>query len=85
MKPLLFALALLAGAAAHAQSIDRVEPPFWWVGMKHKPLQVMLHGQALGGLTAKVNAPGVRVKRTVALPNPNYLVVELEIGRQLPG
>jgi glycosidase len=80
MKPLLFALALLAGAAAHAQSIDRVEPPFWWVGMKHKPLQVMLHGQALAGLTAKVSVPGVRVKRTVALPNPNYLVVELEIA-----
>ncbi len=80
MKNLLLALALLAGASVHAQSIDRVEPPFWWVGMKHRPLQVMLHGQQLGGLTAQVSAPGVSVKRTVALPNQNYLVVELDVA-----
>ncbi|HEX5683796.1 MAG TPA: glycoside hydrolase family 13 protein [Ideonella sp.] len=80
MKLLPLALALLAGASAHAQSIDRVEPPFWWVGMKHRPLQLMLHGQQLSGLTAQISAPGVSVRRTVALPNPNYLVVELDVA-----
>jgi len=80
MKSLLLSLALLAGTCAQAQSVDRVEPPFWWVGMKHRPLQVMLHGQRLGGLTAQVSAPGVSVKRTIALPNPNYLVVELDVA-----
>lgn len=82
MKRLLPVLALIAGVAAHAQSVDRVEPPFWWIGMKHRPLQLMLHGDKLGGLTAKVSAPGVKVLRTVDLPNPNYLVVELEVSPQ---
>ena len=82
MKHLLVSLALVATAlgAAHAQSVDRVEPPFWWVGMKHRPLQVMLHGEGLGGMQARVQYAGVTVARTVALPNPHYLVVELDIA-----
>jgi glycosidase len=77
---LLLALALLAGASTHAQSVDRVEPPFWWVGMKHAPLQLLLHGENLRGMEARVQRAGVKVARTLALPNPNYLVVELEIA-----
>jgi neopullulanase len=41
---------------------------------------VMLHGQRLGGLKAQVRAPGVTLRRTIALPNPNYLVVELDVA-----
>jgi glycosidase len=81
MKRHLLSFALAAAAlASHAQAIDRVEPPFWWVGMKHRPLQVMLHGDHLGGLTARVRHPGVKLLRTAALANPNYLVVELEVS-----
>ncbi|MEK8031593.1 glycoside hydrolase family 13 protein [Ideonella sp. DXS29W] len=80
MKRLLCLLALLAAPIIHAQSIDRVEPPFWWTGMKHRPLQLMLHGRDLAGLVARVKAPGVTVKRTLTLPNPNYLVVDLDLA-----
>ncbi|MFO1339256.1 MAG: glycoside hydrolase family 13 protein [Burkholderiaceae bacterium] len=73
-------LATLAPLTAPAQTVARAEPPFWWVGMKQRPLQVLLHGDRLGGLAARVRAPGVKVRRTVALPNPHYLAVELDIG-----
>jgi neopullulanase len=75
------ALALAAFACTSpAQSVDRVEPPFWWTGMKHHPLQLMLHGSQLSGLSARVQRPGVTLKRTTTLPNPNYLVLDLEIA-----
>lgn len=77
---LLLAATAMAPLAAPAQSVDRTEPPFWWVGMKHRPLQLLLHGDQLGGLTARVRAPGVKLLRTIALPNPHYLAVELDIG-----
>jgi glycosidase len=78
---LLSALVLSAFAwSAQAQSVDRVEPPFWWTGMKHRPLQLMLHGSQLDGLTARVQGPGVSLKRTTALPNPHYLVLDLDIA-----
>ena len=66
--------------AAQAQSIDRVEPPFWWTGMKHKTLQLVLHGTQLGGLDAKLRRPGVTLKRSTPLPNPHYLVLDLELS-----
>lgn len=57
------ALSLLAmthtpAAAATAASVsipanvtlDHVEPPDWWVGMKSPELQVMLHGAGIGAL-----------------------------------
>ena len=50
MKTLLGYLMLFLPVVVSAQSIDRVEPPFWWVGMKQSALQVMLHGEAPIGL-----------------------------------
>jgi glycosidase len=77
---LLLPLLALLATGARAQSVERVEPPYWWTGMKHRTLQLMLHGESLGALSARVRAPGVTLRRTLALPNPNYLVVELDIG-----
>jgi glycosidase len=80
-KRLLLALALAtASLAAPAQSVDRVDPPFWWAGMKERSLQLMLHGRELAGLQARVNHPGVKVKRSLTLPNPNYLVIDLDVA-----
>ena len=31
-----------------ASGIDRLEPPFWWTGMQHKGLQLMVHGEGIG-------------------------------------
>ena len=45
---------VLAGAslAAHAQTTDiaRVEPPFWWAGMQHHQVQLMVHGDKIADL-----------------------------------
>jgi glycosidase len=80
-KRLLLALALAtASLTAPAQSVDRVDPPFWWAGMKERSLQLMLHGRELAGLQARVNHPGVKVKRSLTLPNPNYLVIDLDVA-----
>lgn len=71
----------LAGTAAHAQSVDRIDPPHWWAAMQAPTVQLLLQGQDLAGLQARVQAgpAGVRVARTIALPNPRYLAVELAI------
>lgn len=81
IKPLLLSLALAAVALeGRAQSVDRVDPPFWWAGMENRSLQLLLHGQGLAGLQARVRHPGVKLVRSRTLPNPRYLVVELDIG-----
>lgn len=83
MKKLLIAACLLAGAA-HAQNhrIDHLEPPFWWTGMQHKQLQLMVHGEGIGALEPALSYPGVKIDRVQRVANKNYLFVDLSIGTQ---
>ncbi|MGX4643651.1 glycoside hydrolase family 13 protein [Massilia sp. SYSU DXS3249] len=74
---LVFSLA--AGAAAAAPAIEHMEPPFWWTGMQHKGLQLMVHGAGIGQLEPRIDYPGVRLVSTTRVPNANYLFIDLEI------
>ncbi len=73
------ALAALAPALA-APAVDHIEPPSWWVGMKHPRLQLMLHGERIGEATVAIDHPGVSVLSTTRVASPNYLFVDLEIA-----
>jgi glycosidase len=67
---------------AQAQTVERVDPPNWWVGMKHEQVELMLHGAGIADCTARLNWPGVRLVRSTRGPNPNYLWLTLQVGAQ---
>lgn len=77
---LLLSATLPSGAMAAPAAIDHMEPPFWWTGMQHKGLQLMVHGKDIGRMQAAVDYPGVRLVSTTQVPNANYLFVDLEIA-----
>ena len=80
------AWALWIALGVQAQEIQRVEPPFWWVGMRHPGLQLMVHGPGVGRWQVVVRHPGVRLKRRIAVDSPNYLFLELQLApRTRPG
>lgn len=60
-------------------SQTRVEPPFWWVGMKRKQLQILIYDDDIKGGEVAINYPGVLLKDIQQVENPNYLFLELEI------
>ncbi len=60
-------------------TIDRVEPPFWWEGMKESGLQLMVHGNGISRTEPFIDYPGVRIKETIRTDNPGYLFIMLEI------
>src|ERR1700760_3381992 len=90
------------GAAAHAADapatlampaqIERIEPAFWWVGMKSDHLQLMVHGpriaeaapsiaaEAGGAPRAAAAAASVRIESVTRVANPNYLFIDLRIA-----
>lgn len=70
---------LHAGALAE-ERLERVEPPFWWIGFEQQELALMLYGDGLGDFEPAVDYPGVTIKRTVRVASPNYLFVYLGIG-----
>ena len=82
MKKLsILALICLSFIAGQAQvSVDRVEPPFWWVGMKEPVVQVMVHGKNIGKTNVSVKATGVKIVKTQS-PNADYVFIDLKIAR----
>lgn len=84
MKKIFAALLIATAAAAHAQDyrIDHLEPPFWWTGMQHKTLQVMVHGTRIADLEPALDYPGVRIGAVTRVANRNYLFVDLTLSDQ---
>jgi glycosidase/predicted alpha/beta superfamily hydrolase len=83
MKKWLFAVLLCVFAAgANADyRIEHLEPASWWVGMKNSRLQLLVHGEAIAELEPALAYPGVSIVRVTRTANPNYLFVDLAIGK----
>jgi len=65
---------------AQIPSLERVEPSFWWVGMKNPKLQLIVHGNNIAARAVKLSYPGVKLVKINKVENPNYLFLDLEIS-----
>ena len=77
-----FALLLLAFSfpCLSQPTIDKVEPPNWWVRHTLNPIQIMLTGSDLGGAT--VSAPaGLTVKVRQVSENGHYLFLYVDLSK----
>jgi neopullulanase len=59
--------------------IERVEPAFWWVGMKNPTLQLLIHGNDISNRNVTFNYQGVTVLKVDRATSPNYLFVTIKI------
>lgn len=84
-KILLSAILLLFTFVLTAANLKRVEPMFWWVGMKNPHLQLLVYGEEIGNSRVLVEYPGVTLKSVSQVENPNYLFVDLHIEGAQPG
>jgi len=65
---------------AQESAVVRCEPPFWWAGMHHPEVQILLYGTGLGDLNPQLDYPGVSIARSVRVDNSAYLFVYLTIA-----
>ncbi|MDR1763171.1 MAG: glycoside hydrolase family 13 protein [Dysgonamonadaceae bacterium] len=80
MRKLVFIiLGFFFSALCFAAEIQRIEPAFWWTGMKNCELQIMVYGPQIANSTLQFDYPGVNLKETVRTGNPNYLFLYLDI------
>ncbi len=82
MKKILFLFVLIVFTYPNLLSqntLQHIEPPFWWCGMKSDKLQLMLHGENIGSYSVGVNDNRVSVSGTHST-NPNYLFIDLVIA-----
>jgi glycosidase len=82
LKTFLFSAVILQSLNLFSQiSFQRIEPPFWWAGMQDSSLQLMVYGNKIAQTDVLVNYPGVTLKKTIRLENPDYLILDLEITK----
>lgn len=57
-----------------SSQIQKVEPAFWWKGMKNPELQILLYGKDIAKNEIELS-DGVQIKDIQKVENPNYLFV----------
>ncbi len=63
-------------------TIEKAQPPYWWVGMENQKLQLMLYGEDVSLSSPEINYPGVELTETIRVENPNYLFLDLVISNE---
>ena len=77
---------LLSLSMYAAMNVNKIEPPFWYTGMRNPELQLMVYGEDIGNAAVSVDYPGVSLNSTVKLESNNYLLVYLKLDKEVkPG
>lgn len=69
----IFAIALFSFSMAQFQ---RVEPAFWWKGMKNPELQILLYGKNIAQQNIELS-DGIQIKDLTKVENPNYVFITI--------
>jgi len=75
----LFVLLLFVQIAT-AQTISRIEPANWWIGMKWHEINILVYGDKINELSPCVNFTGVAITKIEKVENQNYLFITLNIS-----
>ena len=68
-----------------AVKVDRIDPTFWYAGMKNPTVQLMLYGKNVRDAEVTTDYPGAAIESIVRLESPNYLLVYLNLSGAQPG
>jgi len=74
-----FAFAQNNAEKSPPQHIDRIEPPYWWVGMQQNELQLLVYAKDIAQTTVALSDPEVEIKRITPGDSMNYLFIDLII------
>lgn len=88
MRKLLFLFAILfqiliISISAQDFSVNKVEPPNWWKGMKWDTLQIMVYGENLRDISVSTESEQLKVLEVHELENSNYLFVDLLVDNEI--
>ena len=81
----IFAALLFFSVVTFAQSISisRIDPPNWWVGMKHNKIQLMVYGNYLNNVSARFDDSKIKVTKVHKIKNASYAFIDIEISGNL--
>ena len=83
---LLFIITAATMAAAQAPTVERMDPPSWWVGSTINPVRVLVKGTNLGGAKIESATPGISASNFMSSANGHYLFADIALAETVrPG
>ena len=83
---LLASMTMTMSAAKKTNTITRIDPTDWYVGMKNPSLQLFVYGKGIRDAeSVTTDYPGVVIDSLVRLDSPNYLLVYVNLKNAKPG
>lgn len=76
----LISIVLLFKTFLNAQTIERIEPQNWWVGMKYNTITLLVYGNNIADLQPQIAYKGVQLLKKEMVENKNYLFITLKIN-----
>ncbi len=64
-------------------SINKIEPPNWWIGMKWNKLQLMIYGAELSEISVESRNKQIKIDKVHRIDNTNYAFVDIIIPPDL--
>ena len=79
---LLILVLLVVQTKLYSQTISRIEPANWWVGMKWNKITLLVYGNKINELNPSINYKDVVIEKIEKVENPNYLFITLIINAE---
>ncbi len=81
----IFSLVICFAHASSDAQIQRVEPPYWWIGMAESQVEILFYGTNIGRFDVLVDDPSLllTIEQVTRLVNPNYLLVRVNVPKEL--
>jgi glycosidase len=64
-------------------SIEKIEPPNWWSGLKYNEIQLMVYGENLSGIDVLAGSESLKISTVQVSENSNYAFVDLTIDKNI--
>lgn len=64
-------------------NVDKIDPPFWYAGMKNPELQLMVYGENIGSSSVSIDHPQIYLNSVVKLESNNYLLLYLRVDNDI--
>ncbi|WP_372767162.1 glycoside hydrolase family 13 protein [Lutibacter sp.] len=85
MKNLCLLLLFILGSSLYAQKTERIEPPFWYVGMENNQLELLIYGKDISQFTPSVDNKIIQILDIKKTENKNYLFLNLDLSKAISG
>lgn len=70
----IFACTVASAAFSQTKTLEKVEPAFWWKGMKNPELQILVYGKNIADQEIELS-DGVKISSIQKVENPNYVFI----------